>query len=293
MELACGIVRDLLPLVVEGLSGEESRAAVMEHIAACPECRRVKSQLEQDAVPEFAPETPLQAVKNEIVAKRRRTVGIAVGLVLAVVFCVFARLTEPVRLPYSDDLLTVDTLESGDLLVTVSQSHAGITVEHTGVETTLSVWKNALSPQNDRETLVIPSEELGSALYYADFAGEDTLIWGSTTADGRQTLPRLVLGYYLAIAAGMAVILGILAAVCRKTTALYLAGTGVLYHRALWCDGTEYRDGRRGAAAWLDTDGGGKSVPCGCVIYPSRLAQTISKCKTSGNPNRLGFSDVF
>ena len=111
MELACGIVRDLLPLVVEGLSGEESRAAVMEHIAACPECRRVKSQLEQDAVPEFAPETPLQAVKNEIVAKRRRTVGIAVGLVLAVVFCVFARLTEPVRLPYSDDLLTVDTLD--------------------------------------------------------------------------------------------------------------------------------------------------------------------------------------
>ena len=217
MELACGIVRDLLPLVVEGLSGEESRAAVMEHIAACSECRRVKSQLEQDSVPEFAPETPLQAVKNEIVAKRRRTVGIAVGLVLAVVFCVFARLTEPVWLPYSDDLLTVDTLESGDLLVTVSQSHAGITVEHTGGETTLSVWKNALSPQNDRETLVIPFEELGSALYYADFAGEDTLIWGSTTADGRQTLPRLVLGYYLAIAAGMAVILGILAAVCRKT----------------------------------------------------------------------------
>ena len=43
------------------------------------------------------------------------------------------------------------------------------------------------------------------------------MIWGSTTADGRQTLPRLVLGYYLAIAAGMAVILGILAAVCRKT----------------------------------------------------------------------------
>ena len=59
MELACGIVRDLLPLVVEGLSGEESRAAVMEHIAACPECRRVKSQLEQDAVPGICAGNPI------------------------------------------------------------------------------------------------------------------------------------------------------------------------------------------------------------------------------------------
>ena len=219
MELTCEIVRDLLPLVVEGLSGEESRAAVMEHIAICPECRRVKLQLEQDTVPEVVPEVPLQVVKNEIVAKKRRTVGIAVGLVLAVVLCIFARLTEPVWLPYSDDLLTVDALESGDLAVTVSQPHTGITVDSAGGETTLSVWKNAISPQNDRETVVIPREQLGSALYYADFAGEDTLIWGNTSADGRQTLPRLVMGYYLVMAAGIAVILGIAAFVLRRTRA--------------------------------------------------------------------------
>ncbi len=217
MKLSCGIVQDLLPLVVEGLSGEQSRAAVMEHVTACPECRRIQLQLEQDSVPEIVPQVPLQAVKNQIAAKRRRTVVAAVGLVLSVVFCVFARLTEPVWLPYSDDLLTVDTLESGDLLVTVSQPHAGIAIEHTGGEMTLSIWKNALSPQNEREIVVIPYEELGSALYYADFAGEDTLIWGNVQTDGQQTLPRLVMGYYLVMAAGMAVILGILAAVCRKT----------------------------------------------------------------------------
>ena len=216
MKLSCEIVQDLLPLVVEGLSSEQTQAAVIEHAAVCSECRRVKLQLEQDVVPKIAPEVPLREVKNAITAKRRRTVGIAVGLVLAVVLCIFARLTEPVWLPYSNDLLTVETLEVGDLVVTVSQSHSGITVDSAGGETTLSVWKNAISPQNDRETVVIPREQLGSALYYADFAGEDTLIWGSTSADGRQTLPRLVMGYYLVIAAGSVVILGILAVVVRK-----------------------------------------------------------------------------
>ena len=216
MKLSCEIVQDLLPLVVEGLSSEQTQAAVIEHVAVCSECRRVKLQLEQDVVPKIAPEVPLREVKNAITAKRRRTVGIAVGMVLAVVFCVFARLTEPVWLPYSNDLLTVEALEVGDLVVTVSQPHSGITVDSAGGETTLSVWKNAISPQNDRETVVIPREQLGSALYYADFAGEDTLIWGSTSADGRQTLPRLVMGYYLVIAAGSVVILGILAVVVRK-----------------------------------------------------------------------------
>ncbi len=216
MKLSCEIVQDLLPLVVEGLSSEQTQAAVIEHVAVCSECRRVKLQLEQDVVPKIAPEVPLREVKNAITAKRRRTVAGAVGMVLAVVFCVFARLTEPVWLPYSNDLLTVEALEVGDLVVTVSQPHSGITVDSAGGETTLSVWKNAISPQNDRETVVIPREQLGSALYYADFAGEDTLIWGSTSADGRQTLPRLVMGYYLVIAAGSVVILGILAVVVRK-----------------------------------------------------------------------------
>lgn len=219
MKLSCGIVRDLLPLVVDGLAGEESRAAVAEHLAGCKECSRVRQQLEQDTVPNITPDAPLQMVKREIVVRRRRMVGAVLGVVLAVVFCVFARLSAPVWLPYSETLLTVDMLDSGDLLVTVNQPHAGITVDSAGEETTLSVWKNAISPQNSRETIVIPSDQVGSALYYADFAGDDTLLWGSSAAGGRQTLPRLVLNYYLVLAAGMAVVLGIAAAVLRKNKA--------------------------------------------------------------------------
>ncbi len=35
MKLSCNIIRDLLPLYVEGLASEDTRKAVEEHIAAC------------------------------------------------------------------------------------------------------------------------------------------------------------------------------------------------------------------------------------------------------------------
>jgi len=37
-QLSCEICMDLLPLVKDGVASEESRAAVMAHIAGCPSC---------------------------------------------------------------------------------------------------------------------------------------------------------------------------------------------------------------------------------------------------------------
>ena len=38
-DISCGICRDLLPLVRDGVAGEESRAAVESHVARCESCR--------------------------------------------------------------------------------------------------------------------------------------------------------------------------------------------------------------------------------------------------------------
>lgn len=38
-DISCGICRDLLPLVRDGVAGEESRAAVEAHVARCESCR--------------------------------------------------------------------------------------------------------------------------------------------------------------------------------------------------------------------------------------------------------------
>ena len=40
-KISCGICRDLLPLVLDGVAAPESEAAVRAHLAACPECRAV------------------------------------------------------------------------------------------------------------------------------------------------------------------------------------------------------------------------------------------------------------
>ena len=39
-ELECCVVRDLLPSYVEGLTSEETNAAVEAHLASCPACAK-------------------------------------------------------------------------------------------------------------------------------------------------------------------------------------------------------------------------------------------------------------
>lgn len=40
-DISCGICRDLIPLVRDGVAGEDSRTAVEAHIAGCESCRAV------------------------------------------------------------------------------------------------------------------------------------------------------------------------------------------------------------------------------------------------------------
>ena len=54
MELSCDIVRDLLPLVHDGVASEASRAAVQAHLAGCSACRAEWEALEADAPKEKA-----------------------------------------------------------------------------------------------------------------------------------------------------------------------------------------------------------------------------------------------
>lgn len=48
MKLTCGIVRDLLPLYLDGVSGEETTAAVEEHLDECEECRKYRDTMKTE-----------------------------------------------------------------------------------------------------------------------------------------------------------------------------------------------------------------------------------------------------
>ena len=71
MKLSCGIVQDLLPLYEEGICGEESKAAVEEHLRECPACRGLLSDMRDFGEPEL----PIQAAaENRAVVKSFRKI---------------------------------------------------------------------------------------------------------------------------------------------------------------------------------------------------------------------------
>ena len=84
-DLTCGVVRDLLPSYVEGLTSDETNAAVEAHLAACPDCAARRDAM---AAPEYAEATEQRREVDYLKTVRRksgRRVVIAVACTLAVI----------------------------------------------------------------------------------------------------------------------------------------------------------------------------------------------------------------
>lgn len=91
-ELSCAIVEDLLPTYVEGLTSEETNAAVMAHLESCPACAAKRAAMgakETEAAGQNAEETAREVDYLKKVRRgNRRRVWLAVActtLVLAAV----------------------------------------------------------------------------------------------------------------------------------------------------------------------------------------------------------------
>lgn len=56
MKKECGVVRDLMPLVLDGVSSEESRELMLSHAMGCAECAAVFDQLKKDVPAKTAAE---------------------------------------------------------------------------------------------------------------------------------------------------------------------------------------------------------------------------------------------
>ena len=69
MDKQCEIVRDLLPLYVDGACSESSAAMVKEHLESCPECKTLYEKLCSDTG-----EGTLKAEMVGVVAKREKKV---------------------------------------------------------------------------------------------------------------------------------------------------------------------------------------------------------------------------
>lgn len=225
MKQECSIVRDLLPLYVEDMVSPETAEFVRGHLAACETCQAEVQRLRQppDVTPpaqEERPEAPLRLLQRKLLLKRIQTALLAGAFVLVILLSAFAILSAPRYFPYTAQLLEVTEQADGSLTITFDQAVTQCQVESLGtqepdnqsesysIQAWTSPWDQWFSRSGSRTLTITPHTDRPVLVYYAQNNGQgDVLVYGENPDGGMETLPRLVLGYYLFLAAGVFVVL--------------------------------------------------------------------------------------
>lgn len=241
MKLPCAVIRDLLPLYAERMTEPETKMLVEEHLERCEECRQKLSDIKKGAVTPVETAKPLKTLKREIRKRRRYSALIAALLVFVVLFTVFYHENKWELVPWQNGLIEVDGVEtrpseevyadadaSGkqgpnvDVLVLqvdaiVNGTHESMFIDDDGTRTViLQAWnasqnsKYLIKEYNELILCPVPDR-----LIYSVGAKQE-LLWGEPMNGGVEVLPRLALAFYVLVAAGSALILGIIWLFLRK-----------------------------------------------------------------------------
>lgn len=231
MKNECMIVRDLLPLYVEDLVSDETRAFVEQHLAGCEDCRKALAQIRTSpGMPAEAGVVPLKNIKKRLRQQKLKSVFLAVTLVMAVLIAVFAYLTMPQYVPYSEDLLTITETEDGMVLASFNEdkvtgfSVSDLSLSEDGEKMVLYIyaWETTwgyLFPDHEVQNVVLKQaddDSLGLIYYSPNNHEEAVKIWGQDVSYHTVILPRLALVYYLALAVFVIVLGGVLLLIFRK-----------------------------------------------------------------------------
>lgn len=189
-ELPCAIVEDLLPAYVEGLTSEETTAAVEAHLASCPACaaKRAAMGAEEGPSPEEAAETAREVDYLKAVRRRsRRRITLAVLATLLALLLGFAAKVFVIGEPLGPTGVTVAAQRMDDILrVKVSSAVSGNafrgwTVENRDGVVSITARSVLVSPlfRDGTGTVEIPLE--GVTEVWLGQAGTGWMIWQDDT----------------------------------------------------------------------------------------------------------------
>lgn len=189
-ELPCAIVEDLLPAYVEGLTSEETTAAVEAHLASCPACaaKRAAMGAEEGPSPEEAAETAREVDYLKAVRRRsRRRVAAAILCTVLVLLLGFAAKIFVIGTPLNPGGVAVDTQEEGGALqVGISSLGSGNafrdwTVDNQDGVVSITARSVLVSPlfRDGTGTVEVPLE--GVTEIWLGEAGEGRMIWQDDT----------------------------------------------------------------------------------------------------------------
>ena len=90
--LPCGIIRDLLPSYVDGLTGPETNRAVEEHVRICRDCRETLERMRAPEEPNPAEQREIDFLKQTKKRQRRTVLGAVFGVLCAMVGLVWVKI---------------------------------------------------------------------------------------------------------------------------------------------------------------------------------------------------------
>ena len=133
-DLTCGVVRDLLPSYVEGLTSQETNQAVETHLASCPECTACRDAMKTPTEPaEQAKEVDyLKTVKR----RNGRRVLLAVLCTILLILAGFALKIFVIGSPAQEDELIVSEFaeENGVLRLSIATPYSATAYHGWNVE---------------------------------------------------------------------------------------------------------------------------------------------------------------
>ena len=89
--VACDVIRDLLPLYAAGGASDSSKALVEEHLAVCPACKKALEELRApETIPKQAGMEPLRAIRRRLRRRRILTALLAGAIVFALLTALYA-----------------------------------------------------------------------------------------------------------------------------------------------------------------------------------------------------------
>ena len=255
MKLPCSVIHDLLPLYAENMVEPDTKDLVDQHLTECPDCQKRFSEIETAPEQPVETVKPMQTLRREIRKRRWYTALLAALCVFIVVFTYFFHATSMNYILWQDGLIEVVGVEtvnpaeyySGEVYLPIDDEAAPVPTvapasaeqsrealilkvssfingfeEHVVVEddgsTTVIMQAFSTNQRSDHQT-----QSYYESTYYPvpdrliyGFEQRQVLLWGTPLNGGTVVLPRLVLGYYLLIAAGLSGLLGLLWAIFRK-----------------------------------------------------------------------------
>ncbi len=224
MTVTCNVIKDMLPLYLEGMLSDDSCAMIEEHIEQCQECKFYLDDMKSsNKIPVDINTSPLLKIKSTLRKKKIQTSLLSMMFSIMVLIITIAFLTAPEYIPYSEESVTINDIGNGSILAIFDDTVYGYDISsyptdnNTGyvyhITTWNSIWNRNIKKSNVNNTVLNPNgEHVASVYYYQTDGSEDILIYGKdiNPSGGVMTLPRLFLSYYSLISIVLATICGLI-----------------------------------------------------------------------------------